>query len=81
MCLDTIDENELDRYGEYISIYAHNQKWLTLFDDLHKENIDEVEFGTDSDIIRELVSLYESYNETYKLDTFVKEVCLGGFCF
>lgn len=80
-CLETIDENELDRYGEYISIYAHNQKWLTLFDDLHKESIDEVEFGTDSDIIRELVSLDDSYNETYKLDTFVKEVCLRGGCF
>ena len=22
-CLRTIDEDELDRYGEYISIYAH----------------------------------------------------------
>lgn len=40
-----------------LAFMLHNQKWLTLFDDLHKENIDEVEFGMDTDLLREIGSL------------------------
>ena len=80
-CLRTIDEDELDRYGEYISIYAHNQKWLTLFDDLHKENIDEVEFGMDTDLLREIGSLDDSFDEDYDNSKFAIKGCLRGGLF
>lgn len=48
-----------------LAFMQHNQKWLTLFDDLHKENIDEVEFGMDTDLLREIGSLDDSFDEDY----------------
>lgn len=78
-CIGSIDFDELDRYGEYLSIYAHNKKWLSLFDNI--DNIDEIEFGTDADILRELSPLDDTYYPSYSIKDFVKNVCLRSNIF
>ena len=56
-------------------------KVFRMFDDLHKENIDEVEFGMDTDLLREIGSLDDSFDEDYDNSKFAIKGCLRGGLF
>lgn len=66
-CLNSINDDELDRLGEYVSIYAHNRKWFDIPFLLKDRGVNSVELGYDPDILRTVESIpvqkYVSINE------------------
>lgn len=75
-CINSITAEELDKYGEYVYIYAHNSKWLKLPDVIKDKGADEIELGYDPDILRPVDDLDKSFRVPYSIDTLIKKVFL-----
>lgn len=56
-CLNSINDDEVDRLGEYVSIYAHNRKWFDIPFLLKEREINSIELGYDPDILRPVESI------------------------
>ena len=80
-CMESITMDEIDRYGEYVSIYSHNSKWFGIFDKLATMDIQEVQFGYDPDILRDLSSINNSFHDEYHLLDLVNNACLRSGVF
>lgn len=74
---------ECDKYGEYVTIYAHNKKWLHLFDEIHAlyPNISEIELGYDPDVLREVGTIDATYKNPYSIRDLVSSSFLRSGLF
>lgn len=83
-CVNQLDDNMLQKYGEYCRVYANNSKWYSIFEGAGKQEsyVSEfIEFGYMGETIRENANISKTYNENYQLRDFINKVLLRSGIF
>ncbi len=78
--LNTLDSEECDKYGEYVTVYGHNTKWLSMADQLAGK-VDEIELGHGADLLKELSTIESSYQDPYSVRKLIQSTFLRSGLF
>lgn len=77
--IDSIDEKECDKYGEYASIYAHNRKWFQILE-CFDSSVQSLKYGYGGELLRGTSEIFALKEKDRDLNNFVRKVyCRNGF--
>lgn len=76
-CIDSLELESINKYGELSSIYAGNKKWFEIFENM--QEVDGLNFGFLNELLKNVPEIDENNSKDYDLECFIQNTfCRSG---